>query len=468
LTPSLILIPKNGTKTADSMLALIGELGLTGTLFAADFYIEGAESWEPAPGGWLHQSGRIVNVDHHADDARMKRHVSSANLALERLGAAGGLAPDDVVAISHIDCDSILTAGLLTGRLEPHDRYGAAAVAADHTGAEDAIADLLQGLDAHWSRTRRGPADLGTIEYLFDCLDRLERGVELPDAFAREAQDHRLRARERAAQIAQTMTIERGVATAFLEDGEGPVEGELFLPHTPTASLVASTNPHRDHPGRWRWKVRLGGGAPSWMSLHDLGIRSFDGIFGGRWNAGSNNRPGREEQLPGSPLAPGDYHSRLVSALDARFLERAIEIAVDVHRGQRDKAGAPYILHPLRVMAACESTDAKIVGVLHDVVEDGEGWTFERLKGEGFSEQVIAGLEAVTKRPEDSPPRGASPLERDKAYFAFCTRAAADPLGREVKRADLMDNMDVTRLPEITEVDRERFRRYEKALELVQ
>ena len=71
-------------------------------------------------------------------------------------------------------------------------------------------------------------------------------------------------------------------------------------------------------------------------------------------------------------------------------LEHAIAIATEAHRGQQDKAGAPYILHPLRVMLALDGTVDRIVGVLHDVVEDGgSDWTFERLTAEGFTLEVI-------------------------------------------------------------------------------
>ena len=66
-------------------------------------------------------------------------------------------------------------------------------------------------------------------------------------------------------------------------------------------------------------------------------------------------------------------------------LQRAIEIAVAAHKGQIDKAGSPYVLHPLRIMLKLRSDDERIVGVLHDVVEDCEGWSFERLAEEGFS-----------------------------------------------------------------------------------
>jgi (p)ppGpp synthase/HD superfamily hydrolase len=133
-------------------------------------------------------------------------------------------------------------------------------------------------------------------------------------------------------------------------------------------------------------------------------------------------------------------------------LSRAIEIAVAAHAGQVDKAGAPYVLHPLRVMLALASEEARIVGVLHDVVEDCPGWTLDRLRGEGFSDTVLTALRAVTKSGADGD------------YMAFVARAAANPIARQVKRADILDNLDVTRLPEITPRDAERLNRYRAAL----
>ncbi|MBM3151882.1 MAG: hypothetical protein FJ189_01810 [Gammaproteobacteria bacterium] len=61
-----------------------------------------------------------------------------------------------------------------------------------------------------------------------------------------------------------------------------------------------------------------------------------------------------------------------------------VEIALVAHSGQTDKAGAPYLLHPLRVMPAQETDAARIAGVLHDVVEDSDGRTLEPLRAEGF------------------------------------------------------------------------------------
>lgn len=68
--------------------------------------------------------------------------------------------------------------------------------------------------------------------------------------------------------------------------------------------------------------------------------------------------------------------------------ERALQIAVQAHAGQKDKSGAAYIFHPIRVMMRCTSPEAQIVGLLHDVVED-TPVTFEELAGEGFSKNVM-------------------------------------------------------------------------------
>ena len=131
-------------------------------------------------------------------------------------------------------------------------------------------------------------------------------------------------------------------------------------------------------------------------------------------------------------------------------LERAIEIATEAHRGQVDKAGNDYIQHPLRVMEAGKTTDEKIVGVLHDVVEDTD-WTFEKLAAEGFSSEVIEALKCVTKLSEDEP------------YNEFIERVKVNPLAVAVKLNDLTDNMDIRRLNELTDKDFKRLQKYHKA-----
>jgi len=132
-------------------------------------------------------------------------------------------------------------------------------------------------------------------------------------------------------------------------------------------------------------------------------------------------------------------------------LERAIEIAAAAHAGQHDKAGAPYILHPLRVMLAQNEPAQRIAAVLHDVVED-TPWTLDQLRAEGFSEDVLRAVDALTKR-------------EDEDYFGFVDGAGRDPVARAVKIADIRDNMDTSRIASITDRDRARLEKYRQALE---
>jgi (p)ppGpp synthase/HD superfamily hydrolase len=138
-------------------------------------------------------------------------------------------------------------------------------------------------------------------------------------------------------------------------------------------------------------------------------------------------------------------------------LQRAIEIAAEAHRDQTDKAGAPYVLHPLRVMMTLETDEERIVGVLHDVVEDGPGWTFERLEKEGFSLSVLEALRLVTKRPEDEG-------DSEAVYVSFVCRAKGNKIARRVKTADILDNLNASRLSALTEKDMRRMNRYLAAL----
>jgi len=130
-------------------------------------------------------------------------------------------------------------------------------------------------------------------------------------------------------------------------------------------------------------------------------------------------------------------------------LERALQIAVNAHAGAKDKGGDPYAFHPIRVMLRCKNPDARIVALLHDVVEDTDV-TFEDLKAEGFSETVLAALRLVTHLPEDS-------------YEEYVKKIAPNPIATEVKLADLEDNSDIRRLKNLDDKAVARFRKYMRA-----
>lgn len=131
-------------------------------------------------------------------------------------------------------------------------------------------------------------------------------------------------------------------------------------------------------------------------------------------------------------------------------LKRAIEIAFDAHKDQKDKNGEPYFGHVLRVMNMGKTENEKICGVLHDLVEDTE-WTFEDLRREGFSDTIIDALTCVTK------------ISEDEDYEEFTNRIAKNRLAVIVKINDLSDNMDVRRFDVIREKDIQRLNKYLRA-----
>jgi len=135
-------------------------------------------------------------------------------------------------------------------------------------------------------------------------------------------------------------------------------------------------------------------------------------------------------------------------------LERAIELAARAHTGQVDKAGEPYILHPLRVMLTLETRTDRIAEVLHDVIED-TGWTLEGLREKGFAPEVVEAVDGLTRRDGES-------------CQEFARRAGLHPVARRVKIADIEDNLDLSRIPKPTEAaDRKRIERYERARDVL-
>jgi len=133
--------------------------------------------------------------------------------------------------------------------------------------------------------------------------------------------------------------------------------------------------------------------------------------------------------------------------------EKATQIAIKVHKGQVDKGGHDYIYHPLRVEAKSNSFEEKIVALLHDTVEDG-GIAAEYLLMLGFPQNIVNTVLAVSRREGED-------------YFDFIQRCKANPIARVVKIHDLEDNMDITRLKELTRKDIERLKKYHKAYKIL-
>lgn len=135
------------------------------------------------------------------------------------------------------------------------------------------------------------------------------------------------------------------------------------------------------------------------------------------------------------------------------WLEKALEIAIEAHKGQFDKSGKDYILHPLYLMVRCKDGKQRIVAVLHDVVED-SNYTLEDIKNLGFDIEIIEALDCLThKKGED--------------YFEYIKRVKTNELATYVKCLDLAHNGDISRLKTITEKDVKRVEKYAKALQML-
>lgn len=132
-------------------------------------------------------------------------------------------------------------------------------------------------------------------------------------------------------------------------------------------------------------------------------------------------------------------------------LEDAIIVAAKAHNGQKDKSGLAYIFHPLRMMLQMKSESEMIAAILHDVVEDGgEEWNLENLRRLGFSEEILKAVDCLTYREGES-------------YEEFIDRVKTNHIARQVKIADLEDNMNVQRINKINSKDLKRLEKYHNA-----
>ena len=137
------------------------------------------------------------------------------------------------------------------------------------------------------------------------------------------------------------------------------------------------------------------------------------------------------------------------------LIERAISLALQAHAGQKDKHGAPYILHPLRVGLRARNTTEMIAGILHDVVEDSDGAvTLETLREEGFPEEVVTIVDHLSKRVIDG---------EEEKWDDYLARVMQHEGAMHLKLLDLEQNMDTTRISHFQSRDAERFTRYVEA-----
>ncbi len=132
------------------------------------------------------------------------------------------------------------------------------------------------------------------------------------------------------------------------------------------------------------------------------------------------------------------------------MLGKAKEIAQQAHANQVDKSGAPYIKHPLRIMDSMDTVEEKIVAVLHDAVKDSD-LSLTSLVELGFSKEIVAAIDAITKRPQED-------------YEVYLNRVISNAIALKVKIADMLDNMDMSRIRQPTEKDYKRLKKYQETL----
>ena len=111
---------------------------------------------------------------------------------------------------------------------------------------------------------------------------------------------------------------------------------------------------------------------------------------------------------------------------------KAMKLAYDAHHGQRDKAGMPYIFHPMHLAEQMDDEVSTCVALLHDVVED-TSVTLAQLE-KLFPAEVVQAVALMTHAD-------------DVDYFDYVRSIRGNEAARKVKLADLAHNSDATRLP---------------------
>jgi hypothetical protein len=265
---------------------------------ACDFYISDIENSDSITGGFENSNLSIRNIDHHAPVKEMFEFVSSGNLAIQHVTEFGVTPLNTHVVINHTDCDSVISSLIVRGLLPPHRAFAEAVIAADHTGAPNAIADLLQALDSE--------RDLNLAARNLGLLLSNKPLEPLAQSLVEERQLGRTLTREVVAQG----LVEHYGAVALVPYQEG-LRNE-FLPDLlpDSAIILMADEPHvfngKTSESTTTARLRLGLAAPEGLTIFDLKVPEFvDSAYGGRWNAGSNRRGG------GSTISAQEYARRV-------------------------------------------------------------------------------------------------------------------------------------------------------------
>ncbi len=278
--PPLTLLPESSKVTLEQIKE---QFGTDKQVIVCDFYINDIEKMEESRrDSYGLAIDNVINIDHHAPISSMERKISSATLAIEFVKEKGIL-PDAEIVINHTDCDSVLSSSIIRGVIPPEEIFSEAAIAADHTGEPNAIADLLQSL-----QTKR------SVEYSLEQLQQLLLNAPLNPEAQLLLEKH-LQDRDRAKEM-----VENGMFTVLgkvaYAETDIKFDGSFLPALLPESWVIILSSPYKKDgvtvPNQYEAKIRLGKKVPEGFTLQQLGLGETDIRWGGRWNAGSNKRAG--------------------------------------------------------------------------------------------------------------------------------------------------------------------------------
>lgn len=287
----VLFLPEKSVVTYEEVEAVRVESGAE-VIYACDFCIEGIETFEKE--GYF-EEGKVVNIDHHSESPNYKRHVSSANLAIKYIENHPDFLQGSRALTHHTDCDSVLSTALMSGIIPPDERFGIAAIAADHTGMPNEIADVLQALKdgSDGESGEKSTPENNKRKYLYSLeqLQNLLIGKEL-DGKAQELYQKRLEERELLRNMmseGRFKVVGEDGDVVYLESEQEKFDATLLIGLFPLAKIIFTARQSDD--GKTIANVRLGLAASPSADVRDI-MNAIHEPFGGRWNAGANRRMG--------------------------------------------------------------------------------------------------------------------------------------------------------------------------------
>ena len=243
-----------------------------------DLYVKNSQAGQVGPDGIMHYDDLLV-IDHHAPIPLMRQNITSTVIANAYVKKNGSLGGDDPIVINHADADSILSSLIMSGRLSPEEDYALASIAADHSGEENTISDVLQSLEQDRDLEK-------SIDVLFKLL---EKRYLVRKELKERVESGQFQWLGDIAYIVLEKRIDAALAPALLPD----------------AKIILVACPHEKGPKAWRIRARLGINARG-IALNELGLPDA----GGRWDAISTGRHG------GTDIDPEAYVKMVKKALE--------------------------------------------------------------------------------------------------------------------------------------------------------